>query len=69
MGAGFGVDWLKERKITPLAVSGLLSASPLACLEAERLIGMPVVTKAALSDAVEVTKIVFAGSLSQGAAA
>lgn len=69
MGAGFGVEWLTQRRIFPLAVSGLLSASPLACLEAERLIGMPVVTKAALSDAVEVTKIVFAGGAGQQAAA
>ncbi len=59
MGAAFGATWLAERSITPLALSGLVSASPLAAGEAARSSGLPIATLADLRDPVEVTKVVF----------
>lgn len=59
MGAAFGASWLAERGITPLALSGLVSASPLAAQEAAKASGLPIATLSELSDPVAVTKIVF----------
>ncbi len=59
MGAAFGANWLTERGITPLALSGLVSASPLAASEAEQSTGLPIATLAELRDPVAVAKIVF----------
>lgn len=61
MAAAFGCQWLAGRGIEPVAVSGLLSASPLASAEASRTTGIPVVTLDMLRDPVAVTKIAFAG--------
>lgn len=59
MGAAFGTSWLAERGMTPLAISGLVSASPLAAEEASRATKLPVATLAELRDPVAVTKIAF----------
>lgn len=59
MGSAFGTKWLAERGITPIAVSGLVSASPLAASETAKCAGVPVVTLAELRDPISVTKIVF----------
>jgi molybdopterin-guanine dinucleotide biosynthesis protein len=59
MGAAFGSDWLAKRGIAPLAMSGLLSASPLAMREAEMATGIEVVGLAALRDPVEAARIAF----------
>ncbi len=42
MGAGSGVEWLEHRGIPALAVSGLLTASPLAIQEARQVTALPV---------------------------
>ena len=59
MGAGFGVQWLAQRGLTPIAVSGLVSASPLASREATAETGVPIATLGDLRDPVAVTKIAF----------
>jgi hypothetical protein len=59
MGAAFGVDWLAKRGISPLAVSGLVSASPLAAREASAVTGYDVATLTELRDPIAVTKLVF----------
>ncbi|WP_298287524.1 DUF1611 domain-containing protein [Novosphingobium sp.] len=59
MGSAFGANWLAQRGIVPLALSGLVSASPLAAGEAARTCALPVATLAELRDPVAVTKIVF----------
>lgn len=50
LGASAGVEWLRERGLTPIAVSGVLSSSPLATREAETATDMPVWGLAQLSD-------------------
>lgn len=42
LGAKAGVDWLLERDIPVLGVSGLLTASPLAAREADQVLDVPV---------------------------
>lgn len=59
MGASFGASWLAQRGIVPLALSGLVSASPLAASEAVRVCNLPVATLEDLRDPVRVTKIAF----------
>jgi hypothetical protein len=59
MGAAFGVNWLNERGHHIAAVSGLVSASPLASREAAKATGLHVATIAELTDAVQVTKLLF----------
>lgn len=59
MGAAFGANWLSQRGIVPLALSGLVSASPLAAGEAAHTSALPVATLSELRDPVEVTKIIF----------
>jgi molybdopterin-guanine dinucleotide biosynthesis protein len=59
MGAGFGCDWLAKRGIVPLAVSGLVSASPLAAREAEGATGIAIATLSDLRDPVAAARIVF----------
>jgi molybdopterin-guanine dinucleotide biosynthesis protein len=44
MSAIAGVDWLRRRNLTVAAVSGLVTASPLARREAAREVGIPVLT-------------------------
>lgn len=50
MGASCGVDWLRERELPVRAVSGVLTASPLAIAEAAETCGLPVLDLDALSD-------------------
>jgi molybdopterin-guanine dinucleotide biosynthesis protein len=59
MGAAFGCQWLEAQGIRPLAISGLVSASPLATREAARATGRPVVTLAELHDPVAMARVVF----------
>lgn len=57
MGAAFGCRWLADRQIVPLAVSGLVSASPLASREAEGVTGIPIATLEQLRDPVACARI------------
>ena len=50
MGAAAGVAWLRQRGLPIRAVSGVVSASPLAAREAEAATGLPVLSKAQLQD-------------------
>jgi len=50
MGAKAGVDWLRERGHEVMAVSGLLTAAPLAMREAAELVEPPVIGLDGLSD-------------------
>ncbi|MFN3865064.1 MAG: DUF1611 domain-containing protein, partial [Erythrobacter sp.] len=68
MGAAFGCQWLAQRGITPLAVSGLLSASPLASREAERTSGIAIATLADLRDPVGAARIAFSDPARRAAA-
>ena len=45
LGARAGVEWLQRYPLPVLAVSGLLTASPLACREAATATGLPVLTQ------------------------
>jgi len=49
MGALAGTQWLQERGLPVLAVSGLMTASPLATREAQSAVGLPVLDREALS--------------------
>ncbi len=51
MGAHHGVEWLRQNDLPVIAVSGALTASPLACREAEKIIDFPVLGLAELSSA------------------
>ncbi len=51
MGAVAGVEWLRRKGLPVLAVSGLLTASPLAITEAANATGLPVFDKKRLRDA------------------
>lgn len=51
MGAAAGVNWLRERKLPIRAVSGALTASPLAVREAAEMCDLPVLDLEALSEA------------------
>ena len=50
MGAIAGVQWLQQRGMDVCAVSGMLSASPLAARETTSALGLPVLSKTDLSD-------------------
>lgn len=69
MAAAHGVQWLRQRGISPMAVSGLISTSPLASREAEEQADIPVVGLSTLTDAVAVTKLVFGERAALGMAA
>ena len=49
MGAAMGVEWLRRRQLPVFAISGALTASPLACREAERAGDLPILDLARLS--------------------
>ena len=49
-GAAGGVAFLRQMDLKPLAISGLVSCSPLAATEAEAATGIPVVGRAELCD-------------------
>jgi hypothetical protein len=50
MGAAGGVQWLERKGLPLMAVSGALTASPLAMREAQRAVRVPVLTLGELSD-------------------
>lgn len=50
MAAAAGVDWLRQRNLPVVAISGLVSASPLGAKEAAKECGVPVLSKDQLSD-------------------
>ena len=54
LGADAGVQWLRDRGAPVVAVSGLLSCSPMASREAAELTGLPVLDLAAMGDGVQV---------------
>ena len=68
MGAAFGCDWLAQRGMAPVAISGQLSASPLAAREAERATGIEVVTLADLRDPVAAARLAFTDPTQKAAA-
>jgi poly(3-hydroxybutyrate) depolymerase len=51
MGASAGVSWLRTQSPPVLALSGLLSASPLQCAEVREATGVPVHNRESLADA------------------
>ncbi|WP_017671388.1 hypothetical protein [Blastomonas sp. AAP53] len=59
MGAAYGANWLLERQHDLLAISGLLTASPLASREAAAATGLPIVGIPQLTDPIEVAKLIF----------
>jgi len=59
MGAAFGCEWLSKRGIAPLAISGLVTASPLAAREAAMATGVELADLAALRDPVAAARIAF----------
>lgn len=65
MGGTAGVECLRHKKLPVIAVSGLLTASPLAMAEAAKATGLPVLDKRALSAAsvVSVLDIPMPGAL------
>lgn len=58
-GAAYGANWLVERQHDLIAISGLLTASPLASREAASATGLPIVGIQQLTDPVEVAKLIF----------
>ena len=57
MGAAAGVEWLRRKGLPVSAVSGLLTASPLAITEAANATGLPVFDKKMLRDAAIATEL------------
>ncbi|MEQ1812973.1 MAG: DUF1611 domain-containing protein [Candidatus Nitrotoga sp.] len=57
MGAMAGVEWLRRKGLPVVAVSGLLTASPLAVIEAANATGMPILDKNMLRDVTIATKL------------
>jgi len=65
MGAAFGVDWLRRHGLPVVAVSGLVTASPLARDEAGAATGLPVAHINQLSDGAQVAQIVFSEAVAE----
>ena len=57
MGAAAGVEWLRHKGLPVRAVSGVLTASPLAITEAAKATGLPVFDKIMLRDAAIATEL------------
>jgi molybdopterin-guanine dinucleotide biosynthesis protein len=68
MGAAFGCRWLIDRQIMPLAISGVVSASPLASREAEGVTGIAIATLEQLRDPVACARIAFSKQPASAAA-
>lgn len=71
MGAASGVEWMRRRAAPVLAISGLVSASPLGREEAEAATGLPVATISDLTDPMTAPRLCFgtgAGGRLQAAA-
>lgn len=67
MGATAGVEWLQRKGLPLLAVSGLLTASPLAITEAGAATGLPVLTKNMLRNAAIATELGMYSSVARSA--
>lgn len=67
MGAAAGVEWLQRKGLPLLAVSGLLTASPLAITEAGTATGLPVLTKNMLRNAAIATELGMYSSIARSA--
>ena len=68
MGAAHGAGWLREHGLPLLAISGLVSASPLGTRETEEATSLPVVNLDALSDPIFAPKLCLSngGSIPRG---
>jgi len=64
MGAHHGVEWLRQNDLPVIAVSGALTASPLARREAEKIIDLPVLGTAELTSA-EIVSLLKASQTDQ----
>jgi len=58
LGAAAGVEWLEQRAIPVIGLSGVLSSSPLATAEARRATQLPVYPREALADAEVAARLV-----------
>lgn len=68
MGAAFGVDWLRRNGLPVVAVSGLVTASPLGLREAAAATGMPLAPIQQLADGAQVAQVVLTGAATPMAA-
>lgn len=59
MGAAHGVDWLRAHGLPVIAVSGLVSASPLSAREAAHATGLPILSIAQLTDGSFAPKLIL----------
>ena len=59
MGADAGVRWLRERDLPIMAVSGVVTTSPLGIRETNEVTGLPVMGIASLMDPVLATRLCF----------
>jgi hypothetical protein len=59
LGAAHGVDWLRSRGLPVIAISGLVSASPLSAREAAQVTGLPILTTQQLSDGAFAPKLIL----------
>ncbi len=57
MGAQAGVNWLQQKRLPVLAVSGVITSSPLATREAEATIGLPIYPTSSLVERATVETI------------
>ncbi|MEQ1674106.1 MAG: molybdopterin-guanine dinucleotide biosynthesis protein MobB [Candidatus Nitrotoga sp.] len=57
MGAMAGVEWLRRKGLPVVAISGLLTASPLAIIEAANATGMSIIDKNMLRDVTIASKL------------
>ncbi len=62
MGAAAGALWLQERGLPVLAISGLVTASPLAARETKVATGLPVLGISTLTDPLCAPKLCLAPS-------
>jgi len=63
MGAAAGVDWMRRNAAPVLAISGLVSASPLGREEAEAATGLPVATISDLTDPMTAPRLCFGAAV------
>jgi dethiobiotin synthetase len=59
LGAAHGVDWLRSRGLPVIAISGLVSASPLSAREAATVTGLPILTIQQLTDGAFAPKLIL----------
>lgn len=63
LGAVGGIKWLRQRQLPVIALSGLLTASPLAMREAAAHVDVPVIALAELLDSHAATRLCFGHTL------